>query len=237
MLFTMNEISKAVEFYNVNGWVGIDKFLDPETCDQFIQNADKVRSSLGDPSHKPIINIHQHSDYFLRTSCGPAYQEVIKRFIGDNISLLQTQLFFGVPGTPGFSIHQDNSFVKAEPAEAFITSWLALDPVSKENGSIFVYPGLHKHGIFPRQKKSIDTLNENALASAQTEEVILPEDCPKPFLIEAPRGTLVLLHSQIPHGSYNNESSGNRHVYLSNYLATGKPFFSGTDGKRVELCL
>ena len=59
------------------------------------------------------------------------------------------------PGTKGFSPHQDNTYVKAE-GNTFVSAWIALTDVSKENGGLMIWPETHKEeNLESRQNESI----------------------------------------------------------------------------------
>lgn len=59
-------------------------------------------------------------------------------------------------------LHQDNFYWCLKPCRAHtaLTIWIALDPVSKENGGVTYLPGTHKIGI-------LDHIDSNAPGSSQ----------------------------------------------------------------------
>lgn len=223
--------------YWKNGIQIIEGFIDSNEISALTLEAESVRNAKYD-NFKPIINIHRQSEFFTEFSFNKKYESVVSSILENaNISLLQTQYFFSPPKTPGFNCHQDNSFVRPEKTESFLTTWLPLTDISKENGALYYYPEMHNSGYFERVKKGCNNHEEkNSLLTAQSEELVLPTENKdaKPHIIEVQAGSLVLIHGMTPHGSFPNNSQKSRPVYLSNYIISGIQFNPGSDGKRVE---
>jgi len=85
----------------------------------------------------------------------------------------------------------------------WVTAWLALTEVTKENGCIYIWPQSHLSG----QREHVDTYGEhNLLTRVQTVEGV-PEDQIVP--IELRPGQLSFI-TQIVHGSGHNTSNKRR---------------------------
>ena len=84
--------------------------------------------------------------------------------------------------------------------------WFALEDATIENGCLFAIPGGHKDPLRQRFVRrngvpGFETLNE------------LPFDEGAKQPLEVPKGTLVVLHGQLPHLSAANRSGHSRHAY------------------------
>ena len=67
--------------------------------------------------------------------------QIIKKF------LAYKALFSLVLRSTGASSHQDSLYVQPEDSSGFITSWLSLVDLLKDNmGNLVVYPETHKRG-------------------------------------------------------------------------------------------
>jgi phytanoyl-CoA hydroxylase len=223
----------ALSFFKQNGFQAEYNFFSPQECDALIEAASSL-SNARNGEYRPTLNPHLEGENFLRVMRDPKVISLIEKLVGGRVSGLQTQWFFGKPGTSGFSIHQDNFFVEAKPADFFVSTWLALSDVDKENGTIFVYPGAHQEGLLPVRKLSgIPGVGQEYNAS--NEECVVPEKY-HPVTVEVPRGTLIFLHSLLPHGSFNNTSKDRwRYVMLNNYIRQNTPFRPGNSAKRKEI--
>ncbi len=229
--FYTDEIA-ALQTYHNYGFHAEYNFLTHAVCDQLVQASNSLKNAVNG-EYRPTLNPHLESAAFLSVMRDPKVIAIMERLVGGKVSGLQTQLFFGKPGTKGFAIHQDNFFVESKPADAFVSTWLALTDVSVENGTIFVFPGAHKAGLLPVSKLSgvAAAGQEN---NANNEECVVPEQYPK-VTVEVPKGTLIFLHSLLPHGSYDNDSQKWRHVMLNNYIKQNTPFRPGNSAKRKEI--
>jgi ectoine hydroxylase-related dioxygenase (phytanoyl-CoA dioxygenase family) len=225
----------AIEFFNTYGFHAEYDFISSAQCDELIQASAELQNGQNG-TFRPTLNPHTESDNFLKVMKQPKLISLVEKLVGGKVSGIQTQFFFGRPGTSGFSIHQDNFFVEAKPADCFVSTWLALTDVNKENGTIFLYPGAHKEGLLPVRKLS-GVAGVGQEYNASNEESIVPEKY-APVLVEVPKGTLIFLHSLVPHGSYGNVSGASwRQVMLNNYIKQKTPFRPGNSAKRHEIAL
>lgn len=223
----------AIESFRMHGFHAEYNFIDPKECDEIIA-ASQTLVNAKNGEYRPTLNPHIESDAFLKIMRDPKVITIMEKLVGGKVSGIQTQFFFGKPGTSGFSIHQDNFFVEAKPADSFVSTWLALTDVDQENGTIFVYPGAHKEGLLPVRKLSgVAVIGQEY--NAANEECVVPEKY-LPVTVEVPKGTLIFLHSLAPHGSFNNTSTDRwRQVMLNNYIKQNIPFRAGNSAKRKEI--
>lgn len=223
----------ALVGYHENGFhVEFDVWT-PWECDELIAAASAHREALRE-DYSPIIQVHRTDATILSAMRNPAIVRVIEMLVKGTASGLQTEFFFGCPGTQGYAKHQDNFFVQA-PNEAFASAWSPLVDVSRENGCLFVFPGTHLEPIFPVQPLKGGS-GSNQDPNAYNEETIVPDKYSSVDLIVA-RGSVVYLHSHIVHGSYANQSDGFRQALLCTYIRQGQPFRPGTHARRAEVSL
>ena len=101
--------------------------------------------------------------------------------------------------------HQDSTFLFTEP-ESCIGFWFALEDATLENGCLWAIPGAH-HGSLKARFRERD----GALITETLDPTPWPTDQKIP--LEAPAGTLVVLHGRLPHLSEANRSPASRFAY------------------------
>lgn len=203
--------------------------LPPTVCDRLIARAADLPAAR-DGSLVPTMNPHRLDPGFLEPMRHPAVLAIMDRLLGGKAMGLQTQFFFGRPGTKGFARHQDNQYVRA-PYGTFGSAWLALDDVDPGNGSLIVHPGSHREDILEvRPVEQTSTFGQDPNANRQ--EALLPEGYP-PLDVVARRGSLVLIHGNVVHSSHDNTSTDRfRHVLLMTFVREGVPYRPGFSAMR-----
>ena len=122
--------------------------------------------------------------------------------------LLQSMYIFKQPRIGGeVACHTDHTYLWTDPTSA-VGFWFAIDDATTGNGCMWALPGGHRLPVKARSKLNADrTATELEILDA----VPYPTDGLVP--LEAPRGTLVLLHGALPHLSGPNRSDKPRHAY------------------------
>ncbi|MCW5752937.1 MAG: phytanoyl-CoA dioxygenase family protein [Alphaproteobacteria bacterium] len=101
--------------------------------------------------------------------------------------------------------HQDAAYLHTDPPSA-TGFWIALEDATLANGCMLALAGAHRGALRQRLR---DRGGELIL------ETLDPAPWPdRPVLaLEAPKGSLVLLHGLLPHASGPNRSARSRHAY------------------------
>ncbi|XP_077236094.1 phytanoyl-CoA dioxygenase (PhyH) family protein [Tasmannia lanceolata] len=126
--------------------------------------------------------------------------------------LIQSMYIFKQPGIGGEVVpHQDNSFLYTEPSSC-TGLWLALEDATITNGCLWAIPGSHKNGLvrrFIRDENGVHFDNPS------------PSYGHKDFMsIEVKAGSLVVLHGDLIHQSFENQSSKSRHAFSIHAVET-----------------
>jgi phytanoyl-CoA hydroxylase len=105
------------------------------------------------------------------------------------------------------SAHTDNTYLRTDPLSC-MGIWVAFDDAKKTNGAMWGYPGSHKN----KTEYFMRLEDENGRKKAG---YIGKQEYPKEGaeLIEAEKGSVVLLHGDFVHFSYPNKSDDQRHAY------------------------
>ena len=184
----------------------------------------------------PVMNPHRVVDAFLAAMRGTVITGILERLLGGRIVGLQSQLFFCPPGTPGFSIHQDNFYVQARP-EVFASAWTALEDADAANGGLICWPGSHREPVLPVEDVAVQRLSPTQDPNANARQAIVPPGY-RPVSLTIPRGAVVFLHGHMAHSSHDNQSAHRwRRSLLMTYIRTGEPFRPGRDAGRAAVRL
>ena len=123
--------------------------------------------------------------------------------------LLQSMLIFKHARVGGeVTMHQDSTFIYSEP-ETCIGFWFALQDATIENGAMYALPGWHKGPLEKRFHRSASDDNKTEFDHLADVDWPLDEAVP----LEAPKGSLIMLHGRLPHRSSANTSNKSRYAY------------------------
>jgi phytanoyl-CoA hydroxylase len=192
------------------------------TTDQyFLESGDKVRffleeeavdddGRLNRPKELAVNKIghaqHDLDPVFASFSRTPALAGLAAWLGFSDPRLLQSMYIFKQPEIGGEVVcHQDSTFLYTEP-ETVVGFWFALEDATVDNGCLWALPGGHRLGLkkrFVRIGAGVDHMVLDA--SPWPTHGLVP--------LEAPKGTLVVLHGRLPHQSGVNRSRRSRHAY------------------------
>jgi phytanoyl-CoA hydroxylase len=189
--------------------------------DYFRESGDKVRffveegavaadGALDRPKARAVNKIghalHDLDPIFGPFSRDPRLAETCADIGLADPALAQSMVICKQPEIGGeVNLHQDATFLHTDPVS--VTGfWVALEDADRENGCLFALPGGHKTGLKRRFHYDDDSLVMERLAD---EDWDLSGEVP----LEAPEGTLVILHGLVPHRSGPNLSGRSRLAY------------------------
>lgn len=144
--------------------------------------------------------------------------------------LLQSMVIFKQPHIGGaVDWHQDLTFLHTTPPSV-VGFWLALDDADIDNGCLLAIPGGHRGPLRQRFRYQDGTLVTQTLDAT-------PWPAGPAVALEAPRGSVVVLHGLLPHASSANRSARSRHAY-SLHLIDGTTTYAADNWlQRPELPL
>ncbi|MBA0550878.1 hypothetical protein Golob_021788, partial [Gossypium lobatum] len=109
------------------------------------------------------------------------------------------------PGIGGeVTPHQDNSFLYTEP-KTCTGLWLALEDATVVNGCLWAIPESQKNGLVRRFIRGDDGVYFDRPSPSYDQKDFVP--------IEVKAGSLVVIHGDLIHQSFENQSSNSRHAY------------------------
>jgi phytanoyl-CoA hydroxylase len=150
--------------------------------------------------------LHDLDPVFGRVSRQPCFAALASALGMARPLLLQSMYIFKQPHIGGeVDWHQDATFLYTQPSSV-VGFWLALDDADRENGCLWAIPGAHQGPLRRRFR-----YRDGELAMETLDATPLPPT--PPVALEAPRGSLVVLHGFLPHASGANRSPRPRHAY------------------------
>ncbi|MBT8400727.1 MAG: phytanoyl-CoA dioxygenase family protein [Rhodothermia bacterium] len=134
------------------------------------------------------------------------FAEICRATVGDNALLFWEQ--FVVKGTSGtkkaaFSWHQDAGYVDGLPVPPYVNTWIALDDVSEDNGTIYILP-YSKAGTRERVEHKVDPDTGDRIGYFG-DETGVP--------VVAPAGSIAVFSSTSFHRSGSNRTPNRRRAY------------------------
>ena len=141
-----------------------------DLCSKLVKDVN-LHNSLG--SYAPLMMPHRTNEKFLEILKYPKIISILNVLMKEKFSGLQSQFFFGSPGTKGFSDHQDNYWIRASKPDKFISVWIALSDVSPNNGGVYFWLGSHHLGDLEVENISEDA-GSNQFKNARQMQAIIP---------------------------------------------------------------
>lgn len=220
--------------FQLNGIAVEHSMIEDEFCNDLIKEAYTFNKS---GIYAPLMMPHFTKEIFSKFLKNPKIIAILKSIIKTEICGLQSQFFFGSPGTKGFTEHQDNFWVRSSDPSQFISVWTALSDVSPSNGGIYFWLGSHALGDLDVIDLKEDA-GINQEQNARKTRVIFPSNSRiKKQDAYLSKGSVAFFHSQTVHGSYNNKSNQFRYALLNTYIGQECEFRSGNLAKRKKINL
>jgi len=140
--------------------------------------------------------------------------DTVQQVLGPDLLAWNTSWFVKMPGDKTFiSWHQDGAYWGLAPMEV-ATAWVALSPVTVENGCMRVIPGSHHQPHLPQRDTWAD---DNALSRGQ--ETAVEVDNTRAVDLVLQPGQMSLHHLWTVHGSNANLSNEPRIGIAIRYVA------------------
>jgi phytanoyl-CoA hydroxylase len=162
--------------------------------------------------------MHDLDDVFDKFSRADNVGDLVSSLPFEDPRALQSMYIFKQPRIGGeVTYHQDATYLYTEPSSV-IGLWWALEDATVENGCLWAWPGGHREKVRSRFIRNPD----NTVRYDVLDDTPWPED--KFVPLEVPKGTLVVLGGNLPHGSAPNRSDHSRHAYSLHVIDGAKPY-------------
>ncbi|XP_057961593.1 phytanoyl-CoA dioxygenase isoform X4 [Malania oleifera] len=156
--------------------------------------------------------LHELDPAFKKFSCSEKVASLLSSLAYKRPVVIQSMYIFKQPGIGGEVVpHQDNSFLYTEPPTC-TGLWLALEDATITNGCIWAIPGSQKNGLVRRFIRNEEGVHFDRPSPAYEHKDFVP--------IEVKAGSLVVIHGDLIHQSFVNQSAKSRHAYSLHVVDT-----------------
>ncbi|HMB75124.1 MAG TPA: phytanoyl-CoA dioxygenase family protein [Kiloniellaceae bacterium] len=198
-----------------------------------------------DPALGPVVRFAQWPAYYEqvldRFRKDPRLLEILRPLLGQDLKQIINQINWKRPGASQveFGYHQDIHFRRPRAAyrnthSCYIQTAIAVDPHTKANGAMKLYPGSHRMGAL-----DISRGNRVMDRSASDEDLRrLGLDPSKLVDLVLDPGDVAFWNLYTIHGSGRNTTDGDRRVYLNGYARAedcDRGEWTFRDGKPCDL--
>jgi phytanoyl-CoA hydroxylase len=208
-IFTTDDQARASDEYFLGSGGEVRCFFEEEAFDEHGELRQPIERSINKIGHA----MHDQDPVFDRFSRNPDLAAVSNDVGLTDALLLQSMYICKQPRIGGeVGCHQDATFLATEPVS--VTGfWFALEDATLDNGCLWAAPGGHRSGLRKLFRRN-DPGDDSAGTSFETlDDAPLPSPPDDLVPLEAPAGTLVVLHGLLPHWSDVNRSDRSRHAY------------------------
>lgn len=206
-IFSTVDQTKTSDEYFIDSGADIRFFFEADAFDENGELRQPLELSLNKIGHA----MHDLDPVFDRFSRDPALADLADELGFSDHVIMQSMYIFKQPHIGGEVVcHDDHSFLWTDPPSC-VGFWFAIEDATLENGAMWALPGGHRIGPKKRFKRVVK--DDGSIGTAF--DIIDPEPYPTDGIVplEAPKGSLVVLHGLLPHLSGPNESDKSRHAY------------------------
>lgn len=207
-VFTTIEQTRTSDEWFLSSGDRTRAFFEADAFDEQGELRQPIERSINKLGHA----MHDLDPVYDRFSRTPALAEVAADVGMADPLLLQSMHIFKPPHIGGeVSCHQDATFLYTDPITV-VGFWFALEDATLDNGCLWAEPGGHRG---PLRRRFV---REGGDSDGTRFDELDPTPLPAPgsaalVPLEAPAGTMVLLHGLLPHWSGPNRSDRGRQAY------------------------
>jgi len=206
-IFSTTRQTRTSDAYFLASGDRIAYFLEEEAVDDGGRIVKPKRRAINKIGHA----LHDLDPTFAAFSRRPEFAAIVAALGPAQPLLLQSMLIFKQPEIGGEVVmHQDATFLYTDPPSV-IGLWVALEDATTQNGCMWALPGGHRLGLKRRFRREGDGVGFVELDAAPWPET--GPDGRREAALEAPQGTVVVLHGLLPHRSGANRSARSRYAY------------------------
>ncbi|MEQ9289774.1 MAG: phytanoyl-CoA dioxygenase family protein [Cyclobacteriaceae bacterium] len=166
-----------------------------------------------------LWRLERYNQYFKRLGEQDSITALVAKLVNGKPVLAAVETF-NKPARVGSGVpyHQDNAYFCQSPPD-MLTLWVAIDPVTQQNGPVYFLKGSHKDGIRPTQ---VSGVKGNSIGLADIPKTPLDEQ----FCGLLNSGDATIHHCETIHHSAPNKTDNSRlgllFVYRGAHTKTDK---------------
>jgi phytanoyl-CoA hydroxylase len=191
----------------------------PPPAMQLVRDVMVAKKAFAPPTREHAIckiNFYENDPTFMSYARHPALLDCVESLLGEDLLFVNSMVITKPPGVDGrHPLHQDLLYFGFRPGDAVLGTWTALEPVTRQNGSLAVLPGSHKGGLHDHDVPDWEYVNFGFLGAKGV------GSAPERVHVEMQPGDTLLFHSLLLHGSGQNRTEGFRRAISAHYVRAG----------------
>jgi len=203
-------IDRLAETYERDGVVSVRGLVDAARMNEIREALDRYVRQVAptlpeaeltyEPDGRSVRNLwrmHEHDEFFRELGQDPALRELIARLVRGEPVLMAVETF-NKPAKVGTGVpaHQDNAYFCQAPPDV-LTAWIAVDPVTTENGPVSYVRGSHRLGTLAHKPSGV---------AGNSMGLDADYDARDPFVGTLDSGDALIHHCQTIHFSDRNRT-------------------------------
>jgi len=203
---------QCVNDYRTDGVVRIRQFFDETTVQEIREELDRYTRDVlpakpadartWERDGKTVRNLwrlEEHNEFFRQLSERDDITSLVAKLVNGEPVLAAVETF-NKPARVGSGVpyHQDNAYFCRTPPD-MLTVWVAIDPVTVENGAIYFVKGSHQGDLLPTKPSGV---RGNSIGLAEPPDVDLAQQ----FCATLNAGDATIHHCQTIHHSRPNQT-------------------------------
>lgn len=195
--------------FQVNGYTIMRQFFTAQESEGILAKIRRAQQEIQDRSRLDKNglefkhNLYRHSREMQEFVSQQRIVHFLRDIIGPDFWCRWDQTVEKVPGGAEFPWHQDNGYNGL--VDGHFQFWVALSPMTPENGGLYLQPGSHRNGKLPHH--------------VQGNHLVCPGDPSKAVFIDAEPGDCVLFSSFMLHATSPNVTNVGRLAYVIEYMS------------------
>ncbi|MGB0430567.1 MAG: phytanoyl-CoA dioxygenase family protein [Bacteroidia bacterium] len=204
----MSNLNRQSEF-NKNGFLKMESFFSVDEVKKLVVQLELAQKHLHQKhrlDQKGLIfhpNLYQHSLQVQQFIAQQKIEKLVSEIAGEEVWVRWDQTITKTPNGNPFPWHRDNVYNKLKAKH--YQFWIALTPMTQENGALWIMPGSHNINKIKHSKTSNHWQADNVNESKQ-------------LLVEAKVGDVVVFSSHLLHKTEKNESQQNRTAFVIEFM-------------------
>lgn len=208
-VFTEEKLQKVRELQEK-----IAAYADKNLEDPFLPWSLEHRNDQG-----VLYDLYQRHPEFQEMANNQRILDCLETTLGKNIFLYDNSLIYKPKGRRnGVPWHQDFISRIHEPLKIIV--WMAIDDVSKENGTVQVIPGSHNYGHLPYHVVQGETHHDRVNME------IIEKDKDKIIYVNLKAGDVLLFNMLVLHGSDEVHTDQPRRVFRCSYQSMQEQIYT-----------
>ncbi len=232
--------------YEKQGYYIYKNFIPKDVCKMLKNHAEKIYAEK--PNYPITLNIHRKDELFFNIISNKNIVKLMQFFQQKDVDALTDQMIYKKRDSKyvnqAWTIHQDNSYPRADYG-AYTILHLFLDDSTPKNGGLVFYEGSHVEPILKfhnrishKEKREKSGKTRPGQTIIQSEAIRIKKNYKKVEINEK-SGTLCVMHGHLVHESKPNKSKTmDRATYSMAYLNRGASIENvGKISKKIRIKL